>query len=47
MFNNIDKIDLTMYLNECGFDKWIDDVLNHIEKELIDGIKFKSRFLSW
>ena len=45
-FDNIDKIDIIMYLNECGFDKSFDEVLKHIKKELIDGIKFESRFLS-
>ena len=32
-----------MYLNECGSDKTIDDVL---KQELIDGLKFESKFLS-
>ena len=35
-----------MYLNECGFDKSINDVLKYIKKELIDGIKFESKFLT-
>ena len=46
MFNNIDKIKMTMYLNECGFNKSIDEVVIHIKKELIDGLKFESKYLS-
>ena len=46
MFDNANKIDLIMYLHKCGFDKSINDVLKHIEEELSDGIKYKSKFLS-
>ena len=35
-----------MYLNECGFNKSIDEVVIHIKKELIDGLKFESKYLS-
>ena len=31
-YDNIDKIDLIMYLNECGFYKSINEALHHFKK---------------
>ena len=46
MFDSVDKIDLIIYLHNCGFNMSINDVLEHIKNELSEGIKYKSQFLS-
>ena len=46
MFEYVDKIDLIMYLQNCGFNMSIHDLLKHIKTELSNKLIYKSQFLS-
>ena len=45
-FDNIDKIDLSMYLYSCGIDMSINDVLIYNKISITEGIKHKSKCLT-